>query len=125
MPFLALPQVPKGPGIASTHDPGQTLEAPRAGAPHRMKRSRKRPTRPVVRGDRVRQLREERNWTQQDLAARWGATVAEVSRVENAHRDMLASRLVDLAVALGVQTDFLVGLSDAADRVLVTKKRRK
>lgn len=61
-------------------------------------------------GDRVRRLREARNWSQGELAERAGTTQAQVSRIEGGqHTNARKDTLWGLADALGVSLDYLLG----------------
>ncbi len=60
-------------------------------------------------GGRVRQLREERGWTQSELAARAGLTASAVSQIESAKRSPNAETLQKLADGLEVSVDALMG----------------
>jgi transcriptional regulator with XRE-family HTH domain len=61
--------------------------------------------------ERVRDLREERGWTQAQLAARAGLDRKTVNRLENATYSPAADRLFVVADALGVPaSDLLAGI---------------
>lgn len=63
--------------------------------------------------ERVRQLREARNWTLGQLAAYSGVSKAQISRIESRQRrNPSADTLMNLAQALGTTTDYLLGLTD-------------
>lgn len=57
--------------------------------------------------DRVRQLREERAWSQGELADKIGADPAQISRYENG-RITPSDAVVRLAEGFGVSTDYLL-----------------
>jgi transcriptional regulator with XRE-family HTH domain len=58
----------------------------------------------------VRRLREERGWTQGQLAYHAGVDQSRVSKIESgAHRDTRLSTVTRLAAALGVGVDVLLG----------------
>lgn len=65
-------------------------------------------------GDRIRSLRNERNWSQTDLATRIGADTGQISRYETGKMAPGADVIVKLAEALDVSCDHL--LIDAAPR---------
>ena len=67
---------------------------------------------PVTRGDRIREIREARGWSQNELAYRAQVWAADISAVECGHRDMRAPNLRRLCLALNVSADYLLGLSD-------------
>jgi transcriptional regulator with XRE-family HTH domain len=58
---------------------------------------------------RLRRSREERGWSQADLAARAGLQQSALSHYENATRRPSFTNLRRLARALDVSTDYLVG----------------
>ena len=55
----------------------------------------------------VRRLREERGWSQEELAQRSGMSYVQINRLENRHHTPGADRLYNLADALGVPADSL------------------
>lgn len=57
--------------------------------------------------ENVRRLREERGWTQTELAKRVGVVFATINRIENEHHIPDWKFICDLADALGVTTDDL------------------
>lgn len=80
------------------------------------KKAAKAKTSDTIRGDRVRKIREERGMTQMQLAARIGSDPPRVSRMELGKSDVLGSAIKKMAVALGVSTDYLFGLTDSPNR---------
>lgn len=62
-------------------------------------------------GTRLRQLRQERGWTQRQVAARIGGTASIVSAYENGIRQPSYEALVRLAGLYAVSTDYLLGVS--------------
>ena len=60
-------------------------------------------------GDRISKILYERNLTQKDLARLTGSTEVSIGRYVNDKRDPKASTLLDIAIALGVSTDYLLG----------------
>lgn len=64
---------------------------------------------PVVAfGKRVREAREARRWTQEELADRSGLTSVQISRVERGAREIRLTTLLRLIDALGVKPDKLL-----------------
>ena len=62
-------------------------------------------------GDRLIRAREQRGWTQQELAARAGIRYETISRIEHgAHKEPRVYVAVALAKALGTTVDYLVGM---------------
>jgi transcriptional regulator with XRE-family HTH domain len=61
---------------------------------------------------RVHMRRRDLGLTQQELAARCGFPHQIISRVEQGHQDLYVRRLIALAHALDVTTDYLLGLSE-------------
>lgn len=59
-------------------------------------------------GSRVRELREARNMTQDDLAGVLGISNFAVSRVESGERGLAAEELAAVAERFGVSADFLL-----------------
>lgn len=75
----------------------------------------------TVRGERVRQLREEMGWTQGDLArivARsiTGVNQSQISQVERGEAGFRPESLAAVAIALETSTDYLLGLTDDPTR---------
>jgi transcriptional regulator with XRE-family HTH domain len=64
---------------------------------------------PVVAfGKRVREAREARHWTQEELADRSGLTSVQISRVERGAREIRLTTLLRLIDALDVKPDKLL-----------------
>lgn len=64
-------------------------------------------------GERVRKLRRAQDLTQEDLATKSQLNVITISRLENkTAKAVYGDTIVALAVALGVSTDYLLGMSD-------------
>jgi len=70
----------------------------------------------IFRGERLRQVREERNLSQDDLAQRAQLGEAQMHRYETGKADPSSEVLVRLAKELEVTTDFLLGLTDVPDK---------
>ena len=67
----------------------------------------------IFRGDRLREIREKRNLTQDDLNSRLGFGGTQVYRYETGKADPSPEILVRLARELEVTVDYLLGLVDA------------
>lgn len=65
-----------------------------------------------MRGDRIRQLREELGWTQEMLCERLELPVLAMNRYENNKTAPDANKLARIAETLGCSTDYLTGLTD-------------
>lgn len=65
-----------------------------------------------MRGDRMRQSREDLNLTQDDLAERAGIEVLQIWRYESGKTKPKTDMLVKIAKALHVSADYLLGLTD-------------
>lgn len=59
-------------------------------------------------GQNVREARQARGWTQEDLAAASGLAVVQISRVERGRREVRLTTLLRLLAALGVSPDDLL-----------------
>lgn len=59
-------------------------------------------------GERIALLREERGWTQKDLAKRARISVAFLSEIENDKRNPSTEVLLRISEALGASLDYLV-----------------
>jgi len=66
----------------------------------------------AFRGDRLRRLREQHRLAQLDLAVQIGAGSQQIHRYEVGEAEPSPFQLKRLAKALGVTTDYLLGLSD-------------
>jgi transcriptional regulator with XRE-family HTH domain len=62
----------------------------------------------VIFGKRVREVREARRWTQEELADRSGLTSVQISRVERGAREIRLTTLLRLIDALDVNPDKLL-----------------
>lgn len=60
--------------------------------------------------ERLRQLREDKDLTQADLAAILGTARQQVTKYETGRQEMTVSKLATLCRALGVSADYLLGL---------------
>lgn len=65
-----------------------------------------------IRGERIKNLREDMRLTQEDLALQIGVGVQQINRYENQKTEPDADIVARLADALGVSSDYLLGLSD-------------
>ena len=68
-------------------------------------------------GERLKQLRRERGWSQADLAAKLGADAGQISRYENGHMTPSAEAVAKLAEVLDVSADYLL-ISSSPRRAL-------
>lgn len=59
-------------------------------------------------GKRLTELREERGWTQKQLAEKAGVSVAFLSEIENGKRNLSSGKLLHLADELGASLDYLM-----------------
>lgn len=59
-------------------------------------------------GRRLREAREEKGWTQEELADRADLTSVQISRVERGVREVRLTTLLKLVAALGVKPDQLM-----------------
>ncbi|HDR4948960.1 TPA: helix-turn-helix transcriptional regulator [Bacillus cereus] len=65
-----------------------------------------------MRGDRVKQLRQEQNWTQDELGEKIGLKKSTISEIENNKKDASRKAITNLATVLECTADYLLGLSD-------------
>jgi HTH-type transcriptional regulator, competence development regulator len=63
-------------------------------------------------GDRIRELREERDWSQREFAKRVGINYSVVNRIELGKRNVEDHELAKIADVFGVTTDYLLGRTD-------------
>lgn len=64
------------------------------------------------RGDRLRQAREQRGYSQEELSARIASAQAQITRYETESAQPSQAVLIRLASVLNVSTDWLLGLVD-------------
>ena len=62
--------------------------------------------------ERIRKLRQERNWSQVDLAKKLNVTKQSVSNWENDNIQPSIEMLVKLAEVFSVSTDYILGLEE-------------
>jgi len=79
-------------------------------------RGRKAGIRSVIRGERVKEIRERRGWSQMELAYRSGMHSSDISGIENGYRDLRTPGYLRLVVALDTSADYLFGLTDTPNR---------
>lgn len=66
-------------------------------------------------GGRLKELRSEQNWTQEDLARVSGVKLATIQKLEGGFNNICKAQfdtLYGLASAFGVSIEYLVGVSD-------------
>ncbi len=69
-----------------------------------------------LRGDRLRELRQSRKFTQEQLAERLGLGIRQIHRYENGLSDPAGAIVARLATELEVTADYLLGLNDEPTR---------
>lgn len=62
-------------------------------------------------------LRNEKGWSQRELAERVGLNKSVMNRIELGDRPIKDNELIELARVFGVSTDYLLGLDDFYDFV--------
>jgi len=66
----------------------------------------------TLRADRIRTLREQRGWSQRELAHLCGLGDTQIFKYENGHSDPSSTNLGLIADQLGVSVDFLLDRTD-------------
>lgn len=74
--------------------------------------------------DNLHMLREERGWTQDDVAQRLGVSKMAVSNYESGKRYPKSETLEALADLFNVDMDFLIGRSPVSARLLTSEELR-
>ena len=64
---------------------------------------------------RIKELRDERGWTLEELAERTGLSVSQVNRIENDKRDPSMGSLTAIAGAFGVTASRLLDTAEPSD----------
>lgn len=67
-------------------------------------------------GQRIKELRKERGWSQAELAALLHCSQRTVSRYERERRDLGTAEICALCKAFEVSADYLLGLEDEDGR---------
>jgi transcriptional regulator with XRE-family HTH domain len=75
-------------------------------------------------GNRIKELRIEMSWTQQDLAERLQTTKQAVSQYERGVRKPDLDTLTALCDILNVSSDYLLGRSPVVPRLVDTTEKR-
>jgi len=75
-------------------------------------------------GNRIRELRAEMKWTQQDLAERLQTTKQAVSQYERGVRKPDLDTLTALCDIFNVSSDYLLGRSSVVPRLVDTTEKR-
>ena len=78
-----------------------------------------------VLGERVRRQRMALGFTQTELAEQAAIPIQVLSRLEHGHQSIYVERLVELARALRVSTDYLLGLTADSPPVVARSSRRQ
>ena len=76
-------------------------------------------------GDRIRIQRARLRMSQTDLAARVGISLTSMNAIEADNADPRASRIPQIAEALGVSTDWLFGLTEDREPPARSEQPRK
>lgn len=63
-------------------------------------------------GEKIRRLRESREWTQAELARKVGVTKSAISTYELGNRTPSADVVCGFAKAFGVSADYLLGIAE-------------
>ncbi|HLR88448.1 MAG TPA: helix-turn-helix domain-containing protein [Atopostipes sp.] len=63
-------------------------------------------------GERIINLRENKDWNQRDLARKIGLNFSVMNRIESGERAIRDHELDSIATALGVTTDYILGRPD-------------
>ncbi|MEP7284851.1 MAG: helix-turn-helix transcriptional regulator [Chloroflexota bacterium] len=66
----------------------------------------------ALRVDRLRVLREQRGWSQRELAQHAGLGDTQINKYETGMHDPSATSVKAIAEQLGVSADYLLGLTD-------------
>ena len=69
-------------------------------------------------GEKIISLREQRGWTQKELANRVNINVSVMNRIESNDRPLKDSELLTFANIFEVSADYLLGRSDKKDNYL-------
>lgn len=67
----------------------------------------------TILGERLKELREDRGYTQKQLSERLGINSVTYLHYEKEQREPPLSLLADMAVFFGVSVDYLLGLNDS------------
>ena len=67
----------------------------------------------TILGERLKELREERGYTQKQLSEELGINSVTYLHYEKEQREPPLSLLADMAVFFGVSVDYLLGLNDS------------
>jgi repressor LexA len=71
-------------------------------------------------GDRIRNVREDKDILQQELANAIGINVSVLSRIEKGTRPIRDDELIKIANKLSVSSDYLLGISDSPSSTTIT-----
>lgn len=63
-------------------------------------------------GKRIQKLRKDNDLTIERLAEKTGLSVQSICKIESGSRDFKVSSLIAISTALGVSTDYILGLSE-------------
>ena len=66
---------------------------------------------------RLRDLREDRDSTQKELAKLLSFTTSAYSKIERGERTLTAEVLIDLSNFYNVSTDYLLGITDYPNKI--------
>jgi transcriptional regulator with XRE-family HTH domain len=69
-------------------------------------------------GDRIRELREQKGWSQRELSRRVGINYSVMSRIESGQRPVEDDEILKFADIFEVSTDYLLGRSNDPSPVI-------
>lgn len=66
----------------------------------------------MIDGNRLRQLREDKNYSRREVAENVGVTEMQITRYEGERNDATTDVVTRIAQFFGVSTDYLLGLTE-------------
>ena len=69
-------------------------------------------------GRRIKNLREDNDWTQEDLAKRIHVTKSTISKIESGGQTLASDQLIAIAQALNARVEYLLCMDDDPDDVV-------
>ena len=75
-------------------------------------------------GERIIKARTKKGWNQRELARRVNLNASVMNRIESGDRAIRDDELVRLAKALGVSTDYLLGITNDKETELTEEARQ-
>ncbi len=74
---------------------------------------------------RIKDLREDKDWTQEQVAKKLNMSQRGYSHIETGNNDVSSETLIKLSKLYKVSTDYILGVSDLSEPYITSKQEDK